>query len=180
MRDGGVRRFLDRVWISASSASSEGQPDAAVMRKLHQTIKKVAEDLPRLSYHTAIAAMMEYMNIVRRGERTAHRAEIEPLAQLLSPFAPHVAEGLWEKFGHEGSVFDAGWPKFDASMAAEELVTIAVQVGGKTRGTVQLAPGSDRAAAVAAAMADQSIAKFVTGEPKKAIFVPGRLLNIVR
>ena len=86
------------------------------MRKLHQTIKKVSSDIPALSYNTAIAAMMEYMNVVRRGERTAHRAEVEPLVQLVSPFAPHIAEELWERFGHTESVFDAGWPAYDEAL----------------------------------------------------------------
>ena len=77
------------------------------------------------------------------------------------------------------SVFDSGWPAFDASLAAEELITIAVQVGGKTRGTVQLPPGADQDAAMQAALADANISKFVAGPPKKVIFVPGRLLSIV-
>jgi len=175
----GVRRFLDRVWSSAAEATETGAPDPQVMRKVHQTIKKVTADIPVLSYNTAIAAMMECMNVVRRGERVAHRAEIEPLVRLLSPFAPHVAEELWERFGHTESIFDAGWPEYDEALAAEELVTIAVQVNGKTRGTVQLPPGAGQDAAFAAAMADQAIAKFVAGTPKKLIFVPGRLLNIV-
>src|SRR6185295_13381972 len=103
----GVRRFLDRLWSSASQAMTTGAPDAQVMRKLHQTIKKVSEDVPKLSYNTAIAAMMEYINVVRRGERVAHRAEVEPLVQLVAAFAPHVAEELWQKFGHQRSVFDS-------------------------------------------------------------------------
>jgi leucyl-tRNA synthetase len=175
----GVRRFLDRLWASIDGAATDGAPDSAVMRKLHQTIQKVSNDLPVLSYNTAIAAMMEYINVVRRAERTPHRAEVEPLVQLVAPFAPHVAEELWEKLGHDKSVFDSGWPVFDASLAAEDLQTIAVQVGGKMRGTVQLAVGATQDAALAAAMIDPSIAKFVTGTPKKIIFVPGRLLNLV-
>jgi leucyl-tRNA synthetase len=175
----GVRRFLDRVWTSATDATPAGAPDPRVLRKLHQTIKKVTHDIPALSYNTAIAAMMEYLNVVRSGERRVHRDEVEPLVQMLSPFAPHIAEELWEQFGHEGSIFDAGWPAFDETLAAEELITIAVQVNGKTRGTIQLAPGAGQDAAVAAAMADPAIAKFVTGTPKKIIFVPGRLLNVV-
>jgi leucyl-tRNA synthetase len=175
----GVRRFLDRVWSSVIQATTDGAPDPQVMRKLHQTIKKVTTDVPALSYNTAIAAMMEYMNVVRRGERLAHRDEVAPLVQMVSPFAPHIAEELWEKLGHTVSVFDSGWPVYDESLAAEELVTIAVQVNGKTRGTIQLAPGSGQDAAMSAAMADATIAKFVTGAPKKVIFVPGRLLNVV-
>ncbi len=175
----GVRRFLDRLWSSAIDATTSGAPDPAVVRKLHQTIKKVSRDIPALSYNTAVAAMMEYLNVVRRGERTPHRDEVEPLVQLVSPFAPHIAEELWERFGHTESVHDAGWPAFDAALAAEETVTIAVQVNGKTRGTIGIPAGSEQDVALAAAMADQTIAKFVAGAPKKVIFVPGRLLNIV-
>jgi leucyl-tRNA synthetase len=175
----GVRRFLDRLWTSALEATTVGAPDQQVLRKLHQTIKKVSGDLPQLGYNTAIAAMMEYMNVVRRGERSAHRAEIEPLVQLVAPFAPHVAEELWEQFGHVGSVFDAGWPAFDEALVAEEMTTIAVQVNGKTRGTIQVPPGTGQEGALEAAMADPAIAKFVVAAPKKVIFVPGRLLNLV-
>src|SRR3569832_1021204 len=96
----GVRRFLDRLWASVVDAATAGAPDPQVMRKLHQTIKKVSEDVPALSYNTAIAAMMEYMNVVRRGERIAHREEILPVVQLMAPFAPHAAEELWERLGH--------------------------------------------------------------------------------
>ena len=103
----GVRRFLDRLWSSVVDATDRGEPDATVMRKLHQTIRKVSADIPALGYNTAIAAMMEYLNVVRRGERRAHRAEVEPLVQLVAVFAPHVAEELWERLGHHDSVFDS-------------------------------------------------------------------------
>ena len=175
----GVRSFLNRLWATAVSAATDGSPDAAVMRKLHQTIQKVSADVPALAYNTAIAAMMEYMNVVRAGERTAHRDEIAPLVQLVAPFAPHIAEELWEMFGNTTSVFDSGWPRFDASLAAENSITLAVQVNGKTRGTIQVAKEIGQEGALAAALADPGIGKFVTGAPKKVIFVPGRLLNIV-
>ena len=175
----GVRRFLDRLWASTLDATPDGAPDPAVLRKLHQTIKKVTNDVPALSYNTAIAAMMEYMNVVRRGERSAHRDEIEPLVQLVSPFAPHLAEELWERLGHDGSIFDAGWPEFDPALAAEDLVTIAVQVNGKMRGTVHVPNGSGQEAALEAALAEPAIAKFVLAAPRKVIFVPGRLLNLI-
>jgi leucyl-tRNA synthetase len=175
----GVKSFLTRLWSSVRNSHTDGAPDRDVMRKLHQTIKKVGEDIPKLSYNTAIAAMMECLNVVRRGERVAHRAEIEPMVQLVAPFAPHIAEELWEMTGHDTSVFDSAWPVFDASLTVEESVTIAVQVGGKTRGTVVVAPDAVEADVMAAAMADVSIAKFITGTPKKVIFVPKRLLNVV-
>ncbi|HEY7235793.1 MAG TPA: leucine--tRNA ligase [Gemmatimonadaceae bacterium] len=174
----GVRRFLDRLWASTVDARRSGAPDEAVLRKLHQTIKKVGDDLPRLQYNTAIAAMMEYMNVLRAKERTPHVDEVVPLVQLVSPFAPHVAEELWERLGRQGSIFDAGWPAFDASLAAEDLVTIAVQVNGKLRGTVQLAPDTGEEGAVAAALNDPAIARFVAGPPKKVIYRPGRILSL--
>jgi leucyl-tRNA synthetase len=181
-RDGGisgVKSFLGRLWISVRDSHATGEPDREVMRKLHQTIKKVGDDIPKLGYNTAIAAMMEYLNAARRGERKAHRAEIEPVVQLVSPFAPHIAEELWEMLGHEKSVFDSGWPQFDASLAAQETVTIAVQVNGKTRGTVTVSPDAVEADVLAMVMANPDIAKFITGTPKKVIFVPKRLLNVV-
>jgi leucyl-tRNA synthetase len=122
---------------------------------------------------------MEYMKTLRTGERTPHIDEVEPLVRLVAPFAPHVAEELWERFGLKRSIFDSGWPSFDAALAADEQVTMAVQVNGRTRGTIQIAPEATQEVALATAMADQNIAKFVTTDPARVIFVPGRLLNIV-
>ena len=175
----GVRRFLDRLWASAAEATTEGAADPEVLRKLHQTIAKVGDDVSRLAYNTAIAAMMTYINTLRQGERTPHRDEVEPLIQLVAPFAPHMAEELWEQFGHKESVFDAGWPAFDADVAREQMIDLAVQVNGKMRGTIRVRPDVTKEEALEAAMAVPAIAKFVTGPPKKIIFVPGRLLNIV-
>jgi leucyl-tRNA synthetase len=149
------------------------------MRKLHQTIRKVTEDIPKLSYNTAVAAMMEYMNTLRRGERTPARAEVEPLVQLVAPFAPHIAEELWAKLGHSGGVFSSRWPAYDESFASDERIELVVQVNGKTRGKLSVSREINQEAAVAEALAEPSIAKFVSGEPRKIIFVPGRLLNIV-
>lgn len=175
----GVRRFLDRLWTSAIHARRDGDGDPDVLRKLHQTIKKVGDDVPRLQYNTAIAAMMEYMNVLRAHERTPHIAEVQPLVQLVSPFAPHVAEELWERLGGAGSVFDAGWPFFDPAIAAEDLLTLAVQVNGKLRGTIRVARDIGQEGALTAALADPAISRFVPGPPKKVIYVPGRLLNVV-
>jgi leucyl-tRNA synthetase len=181
----GVRRFLDRLWSSAVTAIAHEDAravsldSAEVMRKLHQTIKKVGEDIPRLSYNTAIAAMMEYMNVLRRGERTPRREEVEPVVQLVAPFAPHIAEELWERLGHEGSVFDAGWPSYDPKLVEEEKIELAVQVNGKMRGRLNVPRGIAEQEALELALSEVSISKFVNGQPKKVVFVPGRLLSIV-
>lgn len=175
----GVKRFLDRLWASVRDCQSAGAPDVEVLRKLHATIKKVGEDVPALSYNTAIAAMMEYMNTLRRAERVTHRAEVEPVVQLVAPFAPHIAEELWAMLGHTESVFDSAWPAFDAAMLVSDLIELVVQVGGKTRGKLTVAKDITQDAALAAARAEPSIGKFISGEPKKVILVPGRLLNVV-
>ncbi|MES2178839.1 MAG: leucine--tRNA ligase [Gemmatimonadota bacterium] len=175
----GVRRFLDRLWRSAHDARSDGAVDPGVARKLHQTIKKVGDDVPRLGYNTAIAAMMEYMNTMRSGERTPHVDEVRPLVQLVSPFAPHIAEELWSVLGGTTSVFDAGWPVFDPSLVVEDQFEMPVQVNGKRRAAIMVPKDITQAEAFAVAMKDVGVAKFVVSEPKKIVFVPGRMLNIV-
>ncbi|HZE07837.1 MAG TPA: leucine--tRNA ligase [Gemmatimonadaceae bacterium] len=175
----GTRRFLDRLFASVQTMSSEGRPDPAVIRKLHQTIRKVGEDIARLSYNTAVAAMMEYMNVLRKGERTPHRDEVIPLITLVSPFAPHIAEELWEQTGGTSSVFDSSWPAFDPALAAEDSIELVVQVNGKVRSKIFVSRDITEEAAVVAALADPTVGKFVAGSPKKIVFVPGRLLNIV-
>ena len=180
----GVRRFLERVWASVRDASAEGAPmtggpDAAVVRKLHRTIKKVGEDTATLGYNTAIAAMMEYVNVLRRGERVPHRDEVRPLVQLVAPYAPHLAEGCWALLGEAGSVFDGGWPAFDPALLVDDEVELVVQVNGKVRGKLRVAATVTEGEALALALADPGVAKFVEAPPRKVIFVPRRLLNLV-
>ena len=175
----GVKRFLDRLWRSVHDARTDGELTPDIQRKLHQTIRKITDDIPKLGYNTAIAAMMEYMNAIRSGERTPHIDEVRPLVQMVSPFAPHIAEELWSVMGHTTSVFDAGWPGYDQALIAESTVTMAVQVNGKTRGTISVARTASQDEVLAAAMDQPGIAKFVTGVPRKIIFVPGRMLNIL-
>jgi len=175
----GTRRFLDRLFASVQSMSGDGGPDHTVMQKLHQTIRKVGEDIARLSYNTAIAAMMEYINVLRKGERTPHRDEVLPLIPLVAPFAPHIAEELWEQTGGTGSVFDSAWPSFDPALAVEDTIELVVQVNGKVRSRITVPRDIAEDAAVVTALADPTGARFVAGAPKKIIFVPGRLLNIV-
>ena len=175
----GVRRFLDRLWATVRDAAAGGATDVDVMRKLHRTIKKVGDDSGTLAYNTAIAAMMEYLNAVRRGDRVAQRGEVLPLVQMVAPYAPHLAEECWAELGQAGSVFDGGWPAFDPAMLVDDEVELVVQVNGKVRGKLCVASDVSETDALAAARADHGIAKFVVGEVKKVVFVPKRLLNIV-
>ena len=172
--------FLHRLWDTAVSAD-EGEPDPDVERKIHQTIRQVTEQLPELGYNTAIAAMMECLNVIRSGGRSAVRAEIEPLVVMIAPFAPHMAEELWERFGHAGSVFDgANWPTFDASKVVESTVQVAVQVNGKLRATISVPKDAVEADVVAAARAEDNVARHIEDkDERRVIHVPGRLVNFV-
>jgi leucyl-tRNA synthetase len=177
----GIRRFLDKVWQLAHEASPRGQLVQDVERKLHQTIKKVTRDTESLDYNTAIAAMMEYVNLVREVEGSATRGALRPLVILLAPYAPHFAEELWTVLGGSGrSVFDERWPSYDDRLAAAGDVEIAIQVNGKLRSRLTVPRGSAEQDVVARALADAAVKKFVDGQPvKKVIYVPDRLVNVV-
>ena len=178
----GPRRFLDRLWSSVQAMRTDGAADEQVMRKLHHTIKKVGEDIPRLGYNTAIAAMMEYINLVREaGPVATTRGATEPLLILLAPYAPHLCEALWERLGHKDSIFaSARWPAFDERLTTAEEVEIAVQVNGKLRGRITVPRGSTEAQVVARALAEEGVRKFVDGNAvKKTVYVQDRLVNLV-
>jgi len=176
----GIRRFLDKVWQLAHEALTPGSAlPPEVERKLHQTIRKVTVDTETLNYNTAIAAMMEYVNLVReRGAGGRHA--IEPLLLMLAPYAPHLAEELWVALGHERSIFTATWPTYDERLAAAGDVEIVVQVNGKVRGRLVVSRGASEAQVVALAMQDEAVKKFVDGQPvRKTVYVQDRLLNLV-
>jgi len=176
----GPFNFLSRLWETVLDAE-ERAPDPAVERKVHQTIAQVTAQIPNLAYNTAIAAMMECLNVIRAGGRLAARAEIEPLVVMIAPFAPHVAEELWERTGHQGSIFDgANWPTHDPAKTVEDTVAVAVQVNGKVRGQITVPAGAAEADVVAAARADENVAKHLAGTTeRRVIYVKGRLVNFV-
>jgi leucyl-tRNA synthetase len=182
-RDAGITgpfSFLNRLWDTALSA--EDRPmEAGIEQKLHATIQKVTEAVEALSYNTAIAAMMEYLNALRTGGRTAERAAVEPLVVLVAPFAPHLAEELWERLGHERSVFGGDvWPAFDPAKAVTDTVEFVVQVNGKVRSRMPMPRGISEADAREAALADENVQRFMEGKAvRKTIFVADRLLNLV-
>ena len=166
---------------SDEGSGSRAEADPDVERKLHQTIRQVTRQIPELSYNTSIAAMMEYLNAVRAGGRKATRREVEPLVVMIAPFAPHVAEELWEHLGHDRGIFDrANWPTYDEAKTRETSVKLAVQVNGKLRATVEGPAGMDQEAAEAAARSDENVARYLDGATlKRVIYVPNRLLNFV-
>ena len=174
----GIRRFLDKVWALAHEAAAPGLPPA-VERKLHQTIRKVTADTESLDYNTAIAALMEYVNLVRE-QGAASRQAVEPLLIMLAPYAPHLAEEAWEALGHDRSIFQETWPGYDERLAASGDVEVVVQVNGKVRGRVTVGRGASEAHVLEQALKDESVRKFVDGKPvRKTIYVQDRLLNLV-
>jgi leucyl-tRNA synthetase len=178
---GFLHRLHSTVLASVDPDSEGGSPDPVVERKVHQTIKQLSEQLPNLQYNTAVAALMECLNVIRAGGRKAHRSEVEPLVIMVAPFAPHIAEELWERLGNEGSVFDgARWPTFDPAKAAENVVKIAVQVNGKLRGTVEVTIGAGQEEVEALARAQENVTRHLEGASvRRVIFVQDRLLNFV-
>ena len=173
--------FLHRLWDTVVSSDASAAPDADVERKVHQTIKQATEQLPELGYNTTIAALMECLNTVRSGGRRAARAEVEPLVVMIAPFAPHMAEELWERLGHEGSIFDgANWPSYDPAKLVEDTVTVAVQVNGKLRGSIDVASDAEESDVVAAARAEDNVARHLEGvTERRVVYVKERLVNFV-
>ena len=148
---------------------------------MHKMIKQVTEQIPSLQYNTAIAAMMEYLNVLRAEGRTAHKSEIEPLLVLLAPFAPHITEELYARFGHKEGIFDsASWPSYDEAKFAEDMVEIAVQVNGRLRGRVKVPVEADEETVVEAARASTNVARHLDDKNvRKVILVPHKLVNLV-
>ena len=181
----GIRRFLEKVWwavqTGAAQPPSTSAVPAAVQQKLHRTIRRVTADTDALHYNTAIAAMMEYVNELREHQGAElHEELLEPLVIMLAPYAPHIAEEMWEVLGHDTSVFSAKWPGHDERLASAGDVEIAVQVNGKLRSRLTVPRGTGEKEVVERALADESVKKYVDGKKvKKVIYVQDRLLNLL-
>jgi leucyl-tRNA synthetase len=187
---GGAHRFLQRVWTlvqenETRAPSSKPSSSQELLKAIHKAAKKVTEDLHDLSFNTAIAALMECVNELYRLKASDKYASAEwPWAlrtfmQLLAPFAPHISEELWQQLGETGSIHISDWPSYDEKYLVQDTVTIAVQVNGKLRGEVEVAADAVEAIVVEAAKANERVAVYLKGEPKKTIYVPGRLINFV-
>lgn len=185
---GGVYRFLNRVWTLAQeyleSAPQESKQNSDLEALRHKTIKKVTQDYHTLGFNTAIAALMEYVNELYKaktnGFSTDWQTHLETLVQLLAPFAPHMTAELWEQLGNDSALDTAAWPQWDEALTKMSVITVAVQVNGKLRATIELPADCSDDEAKSAALANENVQRFLDGsEPKKVIYVPGRLVNIV-
>jgi leucyl-tRNA synthetase len=185
----GVRGFLDRVWrlmvddraeeLKLNEAVQKVEPTEEQLRTLHKTIQQVTEDIQRMEFNTAIARMMEFTNFFTKQSVRPHSV-MESFVLILSPFAPHIAEELWQLLGHKQTLAYEPWPKYDEALTKDAQIEIPVQILGKLRSKVVVPAGSDQAAIVAAAREDKRIAELLTGkEVVKTIVVPGKLVNFV-
>jgi leucyl-tRNA synthetase len=185
----GVRNFLDRVWrmvindrdeeFELNTAISQGEPSKDQLRVLHKTIKAVTQDVDSLSFNTAIARMMEFVNFFTK-ESDRPRAVIEPFLLVLSPFAPHLSEELWFRLGNQQTLAYEAWPAFDESLIVEQSVEIPVQLKGKVRARISVPRGLGKAQLEEAARSNQRVSELLEGKQiRKVIAVPDRLVNFV-
>ncbi|AWV89114.1 leucine--tRNA ligase [Bradymonas sediminis] len=193
----GVHRFLSRIWrlvvekdMSEAEDAAQAEPKLSShildfeptgdeLKELHKTIMQVSEHTEALRFNTAIAQMMAFVNFLYKLDDVS-RQSVESLVIMLSPFAPHIAEEIWSILGHDASISLAEWPDYDESLTREDSVEMAVQIMGKVRGTIEVPVDADQDTVVAAAHADENIARYLDGQQiRKIIYVPGRILNFV-
>ncbi|MHA0289964.1 leucine--tRNA ligase [Mycobacterium sp. C3-094] len=181
----GAHRFLQRVWrlvvdeTTGELRATAGDADDNTRKLLHRTISGVGEDYAALRNNTAAAKLIEYTNHLTKQSVTAREA-LEPLVLMVAPLAPHLAEELWSRLGHDGSLAHGPFPVADPAYLVEDTVEYPVQVNGKVRSRVTVAADAAPAVVEAAALADEKVAGFLEGRtPKKLIVVPGRLVNVV-
>jgi len=185
----GVRGFLDRVWrmivderaeeIALNEAVQDAELTEEQNRVLHKTIKAVTEDVDSMAFNTAIARMMEFTNFFLK-EKVRPRVAMEKLVLMLSPYAPHLAEELWQLLGHGETLAYESWPEYDESALVESTIEIPVQVQGKLRAKITVPADADKSALEEAAKAAPKVAELLEGKQiVKTIVVPGRMVNFV-
>lgn len=173
----GCKRFLDRVWKLQDMITEDANYSSDMETKMHQTIKKVSNDFESLKYNTAIASMMALINDFYKKNQVT-KGEFKTLITLLNPVAPHMTEELWEALDFKGRVYQSTWPEYEEAKTVEDTIEIAIQINGKTKGTVMI--GKDESKEDVIAKAKEVIADKITGTIVKEIYVPGRIVNIVQ
>ena len=175
----GSHRFLNRFWNLVTTSTAPTTPTQEELKSLHKLIKKVTQDIEAFSYNTAISAFMTCVNELTALKST-NREVAETLVVLMAPFAPHMAEELWEQLGHDSTVCDAQWPKWNEEYLVENTIKLGVQFNGKVRFDMQFPADADNATIEQAVRADERTAKYTDGKQiVKVIIVPKRMVNIV-
>lgn len=184
----GVYRFLNRVWTLVQEHREAKDGTAGDERLLqvarNKTVKRVTNDIRRLSFNTAISGMMEYVNELYKLKAAGvagneWRASLEVLVQMIAPFAPHMAEELWQQLGHDTLIHETMWPEWDDALTQDSTMTVIVQVNGKLRAKLEVAADISEDAIKELALENENVGKFVAGEPKKIIYIPKKLVSIV-
>ena len=183
----GSQRFLQRLWRLAVNeetgelATSDTELTKDDLKQLHRTIAGVRDDYENLRLNTVVAKLIEYVNyLTKTYKASAPRAAVEPIAQLVSPIAPHIAEELWKRFGHDGTITYVDFPTFDEKYLVDDEVEVPVQINGKVKARINVAADAAQDDVVATALADSKIASLVEGKNiVKQIYVPGRMVNLV-
>ena len=177
----GVNRFLKRFWnLVMDSKDANIEATKEMIKERHKLAKDITIRLESFSLNTAISGFMEHNNKLIEIAKRAGGIDTETLstmAVLLSPFAPHIAEEVWEQLGHEGSVFKAGWPTYDEEAMKDDEIQVPVQINGKTRAVISIAAESSKEEAITAGK--EAIADKLTGNIIKEIYVPKKIINIV-
>jgi leucyl-tRNA synthetase len=173
------RLFIDEETGRLSPALADEKPDAECLRVLHKTIRGVGDDIEQLKFNTAIAKFFDFVNFMTpRSKRP--RTALEPFVLLLAPFAPHIAEELWRRLGHEQSLIGEAWPAYEETLARDESVEIAVQVNGKIKSRIHVPADADDAQIEALARADAKVADAIAGKTvRRVIVAKGRLVNLI-
>ena len=174
----GVRRFFERIWFLKERIQEDVKESEEATIKLQQTIKKVGNDIDAFKFNTAISQMMILVNTLEKEEGITKKM-YETVLTLLAPFAPHIAEELWEKLGHETSIHLVAWPEYDDSILQNAVVTIVVQVNGKVRGSFVSEPTLDEQTLLERARAVDTVKAHLEGDVVREIIVPGKLVNFV-
>ncbi|MFB3138809.1 MAG: class I tRNA ligase family protein, partial [Phycisphaerales bacterium] len=180
----GLHRFLQRVWRLAVDEQN-GHPavrdeaDPAVEPQLHRTIARIEQDIERQAFNTAIAALIEFINVATIAGGLTHD-QFQRFVLLLAPFAPHIAEELWCRLGHKESLAYEPWPAFDQAMLTENFIELPVQLGGKVRAKITIPADANVKQIEAAALADAKVTSLLAGKTvRKVVVVPGKIVNIV-
>jgi leucyl-tRNA synthetase len=172
----GMARFVNRIWRLKSKIKNS---KSKIQNLIHKTIKKVGDDLEALKFNTAIAALMILVNEFEKQEEIAAE-DFGIFAKLLSPFAPFIAEELWAQLGNNKSVFAEKWPEYDKNLVKDETIELVIQINGKVRDKIPVPADISEEDAKSQALASEKIKTILSGqEPKKVIFVKGRLINVV-
>lgn len=173
----GPRRFIERVWKMQDKVTDDVKitPYEIV---LNQTIKKVGEDIETMGFNTAVSQLMMCLNEMEKSE-SVQTEDFKSFLKLLAPFSPHVTEELWSKFGEKKSIHLSSWPEYNSDKLVSDTVTIMIQVNSKNRGELTVPRSITEAEVTKLALLDEKIKTYISGEPKKVIYVPGRLINIV-